>query len=90
LYYLMEEDYVRKRVDAGRAFDSESSRIFRSISRDFTTSIGKLRILVKAEHRPFLHRFLQRTSIVSALFEALDYVTSLQAPWEDELFRNFE
>jgi HD superfamily phosphohydrolase len=89
LYYLVEEDYVSKRVNATVPFDSEPSSIFRSISGDFTKSIGKLRVLVKPEHRAFLHRFLQRDSIVAALFDALDYVTSVQAPSDDELFRNF-
>jgi hypothetical protein len=87
LYYLVEEDYISRRVDASASFDSEASSIFRSISRDFTTSIGKLRILIKEEHREFVHRFLQRASIVSAMFEALDYVTSVQSPGDDELFR---
>jgi HD domain len=87
LFYLVEEDYASRRVDGAAAFQSERSLIFHSISRDFMTSIGKLRVIIKQEHREFVHRVLTRSGIVAAVLDALNYVTSVQVPEEDELFR---
>lgn len=87
LFYLVEEDYSSRRVDAAAAFHSERSLIFHSISRDFMTSIGKLRVIIKQEHREFVHRILSRDAIVAAVMDALNYVTSVQTPEQDELFR---
>lgn len=87
LFYLVEEDYVSRRVDTAAAFQSERSLIFHSISREFMTSIGKLRIIIRQDHRDFVHRVLMRGGIVGAVFDALNYVTSLQMPEQDDLFR---
>lgn len=86
LLFSIEETYVRSKIDSARAISSETSAIFDDIATGFVPSIGKLRILIAAEHRDFLQRFLQKQTIAKLFRDALGYVASLQVPTEDDDF----
>ena len=86
LLFAKEPDFPRSKIDSSEPIEIGRSAIFSDISTRFVSSIGKLRLLVRADQQNFLRHALSRDDLARLVSEAVRYATLVDDPSKDQYF----